>query len=61
MKQAMRALPVPREQAMLEYSLISHALLIGGAFGAWVFVDYFMYALNLYFESVYWVITSPVP
>ena len=56
-----RLLPKPRGQAMVEYSFISHAILIGGSFGAWVFVDYLMYALNLYFQSVYWVITSPVP
>ena len=51
----------PRGQAMVEYSFISQVLLLGGAFGAWVFIDYLMYALDLYFKSIYWVITSPVP
>jgi hypothetical protein len=46
---------------MVEYSLVAHALLIGGAAIAWPFLVYLMRALSLYFQSMYFVITSPVP
>ena len=50
-----------RGQAMVEYSLINFVVLMGAAGGAWVFWSTLMKALNLYFHSVYFVITSPVP
>ena len=50
-----------RGQAMVEYSLVAHALLIGGAAICWPFLVYLMRALSIYFKSIYFVISSPVP
>lgn len=50
-----------RGQAMLEYSMITHALLIGGAAICWPFLVFLMRALSIYFKSIYFVISSPVP
>lgn len=50
-----------RGQAMVEYSLVAHALLIGGAALAWPFLVYMMRALSIYFQSIYFIVTSPVP
>ena len=51
----------PRGQAMVEYSIVTHAILIGGSFGAWVFTTYLMNSISKFYESVYWVLTSSVP
>ncbi len=51
----------PRGQAMIEYSIVAHALLIGGAAVCWPFLVYLMRALSIYFKSIYFVISSPVP
>jgi len=51
----------PRGQAMVEYSFISHAILVGGTLFAWPFTSALLQALNTYYESIYWVLTSPVP
>jgi hypothetical protein len=51
----------PRGQAMLEYSLVAHALLLGGVFLTWPFLVHLMTALSLYFKSIYFVVSSPVP
>ena len=61
MKRSALMMRLRRGQAMLEYSFVSHAIVFVGAAGAWVFWDTLMKALNLYFHSVYFVITSPVP
>jgi hypothetical protein len=50
-----------RGQAMVEYSFINFVVLMGAAGGGWVFWSTLMNALNSYFHSVYFVITSPVP
>lgn len=50
-----------RGQAMIEYSLIAHALLIGGAAICWPFLVFLMRALSIYFKSIYFVVSSPVP
>jgi hypothetical protein len=50
-----------RGQAMLEYSFVSFVVLIGASAGAWVYWSTLMTALDLYFQSLYFVITSPVP
>ncbi len=61
MKRLTRRLPRPRGQAMVEYSFIAHALLVVGTFGGTWFVTYLINALTKYFESIYWVLTSPIP
>lgn len=50
-----------RGQAMVEYSMVSHVLLIGGAAMAWPFMSALMNAMNLYYQSVYFIIGSSVP
>ena len=50
-----------RGQAMVEYTLVAHALLFGGALAVWPFLVYLMRALSIYFKSIYFVISSPVP
>jgi hypothetical protein len=50
-----------RGQATVEYSFVAHAILLAGSIGVWTFWDTLMKALNLYFESIYFVITSAVP
>ncbi|MBL8955752.1 MAG: hypothetical protein JNK82_33570 [Myxococcaceae bacterium] len=50
-----------RGQAMVEYSFIAHAILIGGTFFAWPFTSALLNGLSRYYESIYWVLTSPVP
>ncbi|MBK7861628.1 MAG: hypothetical protein IPJ65_24030 [Archangiaceae bacterium] len=52
---------IARGQGMLEYTMITHALLIGGAAFCWPFLVYLMRALSIYFKSIYFVISSPVP
>ena len=51
----------PRGQAMVEYSLVAHLLLLGGVLLAWPFLVYLVKALSLYFKSIYFVVSSPVP
>jgi hypothetical protein len=46
---------------MIEYSLVAHALLIGGAAMVWPFLVFMMRSLSIYFQSIYFIITSPVP
>ncbi len=61
MKRLLRSLRRPRGQAMVEYSFVAHAILIGGAVGAWPLTSALLNGLNKYYESIYWVLTSPVP
>jgi hypothetical protein len=46
---------------MVEYSFIAHAILVGGFVGSWPFTQYMIIALTKYFQSIYQVLTSPVP
>lgn len=50
-----------RGQAMLEYTMVVHVLLIGGAAMAWPFLSYMMKALTIYYQSIYFVLSAPVP
>jgi hypothetical protein len=50
-----------RGQAMVEYTWVTHALLIGGAGMAWPFMSALMNAMSLYYESIYFIISSSVP
>ncbi|MCL2625768.1 MAG: hypothetical protein FWD46_02990 [Cystobacterineae bacterium] len=50
-----------RGQAMLEYGLVAHALLVGGAAIAWPFFTRLMEAFNIYYEGLFFVLTSPIP
>ena len=56
-----RKVKVPRGQAMVEYSILTHAILIGGAGGAWFFTTYLLKSVSIFYESVYWILTSSVP
>ncbi len=51
----------PRGQAMVEYSIVTHALMIGGGATAWAFSTYLLKTVSIFYESVYWVLTSSVP
>jgi len=50
-----------RGQAMIEYSFVAHAILLGGALAGWPFIAQLMHGLTEYYRSIYYVITSPVP
>ena len=50
-----------RGQAMIEYSVVAYALLISTMVAGWPFISYMMNALTKYYESISFVITSPVP
>jgi hypothetical protein len=53
-----------RGQALVEYSMIAHLILVGGLVGlgiGWPFVAQVLNALTTYFRSIYYVVTSPVP
>jgi len=50
-----------RGQAMVEYSFAAHAMLVLGAATAWPFFTVFMNALNIYYENLFGVLTSPLP
>ena len=50
-----------RGQAMVEYTMVAHAILIGGTLACWPFVSKLVNGLSTYFESIYFVLTSPVP
>ena len=54
-------LKAPRGQAMVEYSIVTHALLIGGGFAGWYFTSFLMKTISIFYESVYWILTSSVP
>lgn len=48
----------PRGQAMLEYSAVSHYLMIGGAGTLLYFAKELYNMLSLYFEGIYFVLRS---
>ena len=50
-----------RGQAMVEYTLVTHALLIGGVVAVWPFLGYMMKAFDIYYRSIYFVLNAPVP
>ncbi len=50
-----------RGQAMVEYSIVSHVLMLGGAATIWYFSGYLYSALDLYYQSIYFVLQSSVP
>ena len=50
-----------RGQAMVEYSFVAHAILVGGTLAGWPFVSQMLQALTKYYEGIYFVVTSPVP
>lgn len=53
-----RKLRAPRGQAMVEYSMISHLLMIGGSGTLLFFAKELFNALGQYFEGIYFVIRS---
>ncbi len=55
MKRLRRA---PRGQAMVEYTMVTHMLLISVAFASYPFLSTLMGALTKYYQSIYFVLTS---
>lgn len=51
----------PRGQAMVEYSVVAHAILFVGAGVGFPFLAQLLNALTKYYQSIYWVLTSPIP
>ena len=49
-----------RGQAMVEYSMITFAILCGAGLG-WPFLVKLLDALSIYFESIYYIVLSPIP
>lgn len=54
-------LRAPRGQSMVEYSVITHAILVGGAGLGWPFISQLLQGLSTYYQSIYFVLTSPIP
>ncbi len=50
----------PRGQAMVEYSVIAHALLIGGTLLLLPVVTQVLKALTIFYDSIYTVLQSAV-
>jgi len=46
---------------MVEYSLIAHMLLLGGAVVAWSYFTVFMNAMDTYYQQIFDVLTAPMP
>lgn len=53
-----RLLRGPRGQAMVEYSIVSHFLLVGGGFVMMQVLPKFFEALTSYYESLFFVLSS---
>jgi hypothetical protein len=51
----------PRGQAMVEYTVVAHAILFVGGAVAFPFLAQLLNALTKYYQSIYWVLTSPFP
>ncbi len=47
-----------RGQAMVEYSIVAHALLIGGAVLLLPMISLLLESIGVYFESIYFVLKS---
>lgn len=56
-----RVLKSRRGQAMMEYTMVSHVLLIGGMGMAWPFMSALMNAMDLYYQSIYFIVSCSVP
>lgn len=56
----MRTATSRRGQAMVEYAIITAAIL-GMTVLSWPFTGKLVEALDRYYQSIYWVIQSPVP
>jgi hypothetical protein len=57
-----RALSAARRgQAMVEYTMVTHVLLISTLAGTWPFMSAMMNSMSLYYESIYYIIGSSVP
>ncbi len=50
-----------RGQAMLEYTMVTHAILIGGTMLVWPFLIRMLNALTVYFQSIYFVLNAATP
>lgn len=50
-----------RGQAMVEYSFVAHAILLGGALALMPMLSRLLGSLSAYYESIYFVLTSPIP
>ena len=48
----------PRGQAMVEYSIVAHAMLMGGALMLLPMVSQLFNALGAYYESIYFVLKT---
>ena len=61
MKRLLASVRRPRGQAMMEYSFISHILVLGAVTAGTPMITYLIEGLSKYYESIYWVLTSPIP
>jgi hypothetical protein len=50
----------PRGQDTVEYALVTFAIVVGVGLG-WPFLNRLMDALSIYYQSIYYVVLSPVP
>ena len=50
-----------RGQAMMEYTMVTHVLLIGGTAVAWPFMSTLMNGLNTYYQSIWFILGASVP
>ena len=50
-----------RGQAMLEYTMVAHMILIGGTVAAWPFLVRLLNALTIYYQSIYFVLNAAAP
>lgn len=50
-----------RGQAMVEYTLVAHAVLLGGTMLIWPFMTYLLRGLSIYFKSIFFVLNAPTP
>lgn len=57
-KHLKRRKKAPRGQAMIEYSLVSHFILLGGAFGLLYWVSRLFEGINQFYDSIYTVIEA---
>ncbi len=52
---------IRRGQAMLEYTMVSHAILLGGTIVVWPFLSYLLRGISIYFKSIFFVLNAPTP
>lgn len=53
-----KRLKAPRGQAMVEYSVVSHAILFGGAAMMLPIISKLFQGINMFYDSVYTVIET---